>query len=155
MCWGCTFTYRRNDPRNTRKDAKVTLIYKEEAYRIIGACFEVYKDKGCGFLEPVYQECVEIELDCQSIPFSAQSELTLTYRGRELKHRYIPDLICFDKIIVELKAVSELTDEHRAQVLNYLNATGFKLGLLVNFGHYPKLEWERIVLDTARKTTSR
>ena len=146
---------RRNDPRNTRKDAKVALIYKEEAYRIVGACFEVYKDKGCGFLEPVYQECMEIELDCQRIPFSAQSELRLTYRGRELRHRYIPDLICFDKIIVELKAVSELTDEHRAQVLNYLNATGFKLGLLVNFGHHPKLEWERIVLDTARKTTSR
>ena len=122
------------------------LIYREESYAIIGACFEVYKDKGPGFGEPVYQECLEIELGMQSIPFSAQQRLPLDYKGRRLKQVYVPDLICQEKIIVELKALKELTDEHRAQVYNYLKATGFKLGLLVNFGHYPQLEYERIVL---------
>jgi GxxExxY protein len=121
------------------------LIYKDECYRIVGACFEVYNEKGCGFLEPVYQECMEIEFDHQKIPFIAQSPLKLSYRGRELKQRYIPDFICFGKVIVELKAVSKLADEHRAQVINYLNASGFELALLINFGSYPKLEWERIV----------
>jgi GxxExxY protein len=121
------------------------LICKQECYRIVGACFEVYNEKGCGFLEPVYQECMEIELEYQQIPFVAHEQLKLFYRGRELRQRYIPDFICFGKIIVELKAVSKLIDEHRAQVINYLNATGFELGLLVNFGSYPKLEWERLV----------
>ena len=125
----------------------VDLIYKEECYNIIGACFEVYNRMGCGFLEAVYQECLEIEMDYKQIPCVAQHSLSLTYRDRELKQKYIPDFICYDKIILELKAISTLTDEHRSQVLNYLNATGYKLGLLVNFGHYPKLEYERIVLE--------
>lgn len=122
------------------------LIYREERYAIIDDCFNVYKAMGCGFLESVYQECLEIEFEDPEIPFQSQQELKLTYRDRELKQRYKPDFVCYDKIIVELKAVSKLTDEHRAQVLNYLNATGFKLGLLINFGHYPKLEYERLVL---------
>jgi GxxExxY protein len=122
------------------------LLYKDESYAIIGACFEVYTEKGNGFVEPVYQECLELEFGLQKIPFSSQSALRLTYKGVELKQRYIPDFLCFDKIIVELKAVKQLTDEHRAQVLNYLKATGLRLGLLVNFGHYPKLEYERIIL---------
>jgi GxxExxY protein len=126
------------------------LIYKEECYRIVGACFEVYNEKGCGFLEPVYQECMEIEFEYQKIAFLAQQQLRLFYRGRELKQKYIPDFICFGKIIVELKAVSKLIDEHRAQVINYLHATGFELGLLVNFGGYPKLEWERLVCTKKR-----
>jgi len=121
------------------------LIYKDEAFAIIGACFEVYNDKGCGFLEAVYQECPEIELELRAIPFQPQTELQLTYKGRFLKKTYQPDFVCFEKIIVEIKAVSELTDEHRAQVHNYLKATGFRLGLLVNFGHKGKLEYERIV----------
>jgi GxxExxY protein len=121
------------------------LIYKDECCRIVGACFEVYNEKGCGFLEPVYQEFMEIEFGHQKIPFIAQSPLKLSYRGRELKQRYIPDFIFFGRVIVELKAVSKLADEHRAQVINYLNASGFELGLLINFGSYPKLEWERIV----------
>jgi GxxExxY protein len=126
------------------------LIYKDEAYQIIGACFNVYKDKGCGFYEAVYQECCEIELEYQNIPYQSQVELQLRYRERVLKSKYIPDLICYDKIIVELKALTELTDEHRAQVMNYLKATGYQLGLLVNFGHYPKLEYERIVNTRVR-----
>jgi GxxExxY protein len=125
------------------------LIYKEEAYAIVGGCFAVYKDKGCGFLEAVYQECMEIEFEHLKLPAVAKPALSLTYRDRPLKQTYQPDFVCFGKIVLELKAVDCLVDEYRAQVLNYLNATGFKLGLLVNFGHYPKLEWERIV--TTRK----
>lgn len=122
------------------------LVYRDESYKIVGACFEVYKDKGCGFLESVFQECLELEFGFQGVPFDAQRALRVEYKGHPLKQDFIADFVCFDKIIVELKAVSRLADEHRAQVLNYLNATGFKLGLLVNFGHHPKLEWERIVL---------
>ena len=81
----------------------------------------------------------------QGIPFRAQDELKLNYKGRLLKQVYEPDFICWEKIIVEIKAVTELADIHRAQVHNYLKATGHRLGLLVNFGNYPKLEWERIV----------
>jgi GxxExxY protein len=120
------------------------IIYKEESYAIVGACFEVYNEKGCGFLEPVYQECLGIEFEYQRIPAIPKPSLTLSYRGRILTQTYEADFVCFAKIIVELKAVSALIDEHRAQLLNYLHATGFELGLLINFGHYPKLEYERI-----------
>jgi GxxExxY protein len=106
----------------------------------------VYKEKGNGFLESVYQECLDLEFGRRMIPFSSQCALRLEYKGVELKQRFIPDYLCYEKIIVELKAVKELTDEHRAQVLNYLKATGLRLGLLVNFGHFPKLEYERIIL---------
>jgi len=122
------------------------IIYKDESYSIMGACFEVYKQKGSGFVESVYQECLEIEMAIQNISFKSQQPLSLDYKGHILKHSYIPDLICYGKIIVELKAVKKLVDEHRAQVINYLKATGFKLGLLVNFCHYPRIEYERIVL---------
>jgi GxxExxY protein len=123
-----------------------SIIYKLESFEIMGACFEVYKEKGSGFLESVYQECLEMELGDRKIPFKAQIELALNYKGRPLKSKFKPDFICYDRIVVELKAVSGLTDEHRAQLQNYLRATGKKLGLLVNFCHYPKLEYERIVL---------
>jgi len=122
------------------------IIYKEESYRIMGACFEVYKEKGCGFLEAVYQECMELEFGLQGIPFQPQVRLALSYKGRPLKQQYVPDFICYGKIILELKAVSQLNDEHRAQVHNALRATGYKLGLLVNFGHCPGVEYERIVV---------
>jgi len=125
--------------------AKAELIFKDEAYAIMGACFAVYRDKGCGFLEAVYQECLEIEFEYRDIPAKAKQPLFLTYRGRTLQQMYQPDFICHQKIILEIKAVSELTDEHRAQLLNYLSATGFQLGVLVNFGHYPKVEYERLV----------
>ncbi len=124
----------------------MNIIFKEESYAIMGACFEVYKEKGCGFLEQVYQECLEIELEMRGITFVPQQELSINYKGRPLKSKYVPDLLCYGKIIVELKAVKELCDEHRAQVHNYLKATGHRLGLLINFGHYPKVEYERIVL---------
>ena len=124
----------------------MNIIHKLESFEIMGACFEVYKEKGSGFLEAVYQECLEMELADRKIPFMAQPQLALTYKGRPLKSKYTPDFICYDKIVLELKAVTALTDEHRAQVQNYLRATKFKLGLLVNFSHYPKIEYERIVL---------
>jgi GxxExxY protein len=126
------------------------LLFEKESYQVIGACFEVYKEKGCGFLEPVYQECMEMELRLQGIPFVAQKPLPLEYKGLPLRTRYEPDFICWEKIIVELKAVTELADEHRAQVQNFLKATGLKLGLLVNFGHYPKAQIERIVSGQGR-----
>ena len=120
------------------------LIYSDESFRIIGACFEVYKDKGCGFHEPIYQECLGIEFEMQQIPAVPHPGLILEYKGRKLEQQYFPDFVCFGKIIVEIKAVDCLTDAHRAQVLNYLRATNFQLGLLINFGHYPRLEHERI-----------
>ena len=128
-----------------QKEEKGELVYKEESYAIIGACFAVYKDKGCGFHEPVYHECLEIELEFQGIPFLSKPPQTLQYRGRTLIQTFSPDFLCYEKIILEIKALSALIDEHRAQILNYLAATGCKLGLLVNFGHYPRIEYERLL----------
>ncbi|QBG47111.1 GxxExxY protein [Verrucomicrobia bacterium S94] len=122
----------------------MSIIFEKEGYQINGACFEVYKEKGCGFLEDVYQECLEIEFELQDIPFEARHPLTLDYKGRSLKKKYIPDFVCYGNIIVEVKAVQQIANEHRAQVQNYLKATGYKLGLIVNFGHYPKVQIERI-----------
>jgi len=123
----------------------VELIYKDESYAIIGACMAVYKEKGCGFLETVYHECLEIELELQGIRFQSKAPQTLQYRRRTLVQTFTPDFVCYDKIIVEIKAVSALADEHRAQLLNYLSATGCKLGLLANLGHYPRMEYERLL----------
>jgi GxxExxY protein len=121
------------------------LLYEEETYRIRGAIFEVYREKGPGFLEPVYQECLAIEFGLAGIPFQAQQPLALSYKGRPLTQTYIPDFLCFDKIIIEIKAVKALADEHRAQLFNYLKATGLRLGLLVNFCSHPEVTIERII----------
>ena len=129
----------------TRKEEVTGLIYKEESYAIIGACMAVYKSKGCGFLEPVYHECLAIEFEIRGIPFASKPLQTLQYRGRTLVQTFSADFICNEKIIVEIKAASALVDEHRAQVLNCLSATGCELALLVNFGHYPRLEYERLL----------
>lgn len=120
------------------------ILFKEESYRIMGACFEAYKQKGIGFTEPVYQECLQVEFTLQEIPFVSQPQLQLEYKGNLLAQHFKPDFICFGKIIVEIKALTSLADVHRAQTLNYLHATRLDLGLLVNFGHYPKLEYERM-----------
>ncbi len=125
--------------------ADAQIVYKDESYAVIGACFEVYKEKGHGFVESVYQECLEIELVLRGVPFQAQTPIALSHKGKALTQTYKPDLVCYGKIIVELKAAKELADEHRAQVHNYLKAAGMKLGLLVNFGHHPRLQYERIV----------
>ncbi|ACB73363.1 GxxExxY protein [Opitutus terrae] len=120
------------------------LIYPDESYAIVGAAFEVYNEKGCGFLEPIYHDCMELELGLRSIPFVHEPSLALSYKGMPLKHTYSPDFTCWHKIVLELKACEKLTDEHVAQVQNYLHATGYQLGLLVNFGAFPKLEYRRI-----------
>ena len=121
------------------------IVGKEESYRTIGACFEVFKEKGAGFLEAVYQECLAMEFTSSTIPYKEKIDLKLHYKGQALKQFYQPDFFCFDRIIVEIKVVKQLKDEHRAQVINYVKSTGVKLGLLVNFGHHPGLEYERFV----------
>ncbi|WP_269526086.1 GxxExxY protein [Coraliomargarita parva] len=124
------------------------ILYKEESYQIIGACFEVYKEKRNGFLEAVYQECLAMELKDKAIPFEEKTRLSLFYKGRELTQKYEPDFFCYDQIILEIKAVKSITDEHRSQVINYLKSTNLKLGLLVNFGHHPKIQYERFVNES-------
>jgi len=122
------------------------ILYKQESYEIQGAIFEVYKEMGNGFLEAVYQETLCKEFKNRGVPFTSQPELTLHYKGELLSVTYRPDFICYDKIIVEIKAVKETGLEHHAQLLNYLKATGFRLGLLVNFGHYPKVRIEWVII---------
>ena len=129
-----------------RHEIHENILYREECYAIQGAVFDVYREMGCGFLEAVYQECMEKELRLRGVPFESQKELRLTYKGQPLEQIYRPDFTCFGKIIVELKAVKELGNEHRAQSLNYLKATGLRLALLVNFGHHPRAQIERIIL---------
>ncbi|MBC7366098.1 MAG: GxxExxY protein [Undibacterium sp.] len=130
------------------------LIHREESCAIIGGCFTDYKDKGCGFTEPIYHECLEIEFEFLKLTVSSRPSLPLTYRERRLAHSFVPDFVCYGKIILEIKATRALADEHRSQVLNYLHATGYELALLVNFGAFPKLEYERIANTVRHLTTS-
>lgn len=134
-------------PMITNPEFKGTggVVFPDESYRIMGACFEVHNEKGSGFLEAVYQECLALEFARQGIPAVAQAALPLTYKGTALQQIYRADFVCFGKIVVELKTVERIADEHVAQVLNYLNATGYELGLLINFAGHPKLESRRIV----------
>ena len=134
------------EPAMDQQNPANAFLFEEETYVIRGAIFEVYREMGCGFLEAVYQECLEKEFVLRNIPFVSQKDLTLSYKGQPLKQTYKPDFICYGKIIVELKALSATTGEHKAQVLNYLKATREKLGLLVNYGCYPKASIERFVL---------
>jgi GxxExxY protein len=122
------------------------VLYADEVFRIQGAIFEVNKHMGAGFLEAVYQECLALEFQSQAIPFIAAKPLSLAYKGQVLKVGYVPDFICYERIVVELKATREIAAEHRAQVLNYMNASGCRLGLLVNFGQVPKAKIERLIL---------
>lgn len=123
-----------------------SFLYKEESFILRGAIFDVYNHVGCGFLEGVYQECLSKEFKLRGIPFIAQAELQIVYKGEVLEQTYRPDFICYGKIIVELKALQELGNEHRAQLLNYLRASNLRLGLLVNFGTTSRVTIERIVL---------
>ena len=132
--------------RAIRDQFTAMIIYKEESYKIVGTAFQVYNTLGHGFLEAVYQEALEIEFQRQDIPYEREKELKITYDGVDLKQTYKADFVCYDEIIVELKAVSKLDDAHRSQVYNYLRATGCRLGLLLNFGNSDQLEKERIVL---------
>jgi GxxExxY protein len=130
------------------------LLYKDEVYAIVGAAMDVYNDLGPGFLENVYQEAMEIELEIRKIPATAVQELHIKYKGRELRKFYIADLICYDKIIVEIKAIDKLALRDEGQLINYLKATGLKVGVLINFGHYPSLEWKRLVFTKTLPTAS-
>ncbi len=123
------------------------MIFPDESYKIMGACFEVHNRLGSGFLEAVYQECLSREFAFQSIPFVSQPVLRLQYRDQLIDQIYQADFICFGKILVEIKAVAKLADAHTAQVLNYIHASGMTLGLLINFGSHPKLESKRLALS--------
>ena len=122
------------------------LLYRDEVYAIQGALFDVYKTMGNMWGEEVYQQCLERELALRNIPFEAKKELPIFYKGEKIEKKYIPDVFCFGKIILELKAVGALADEHRRQILNYLRMTKCKLGLLINFGSYPRVDIERYAL---------
>ena len=123
----------------------VDIIQPDESYQIMGAAFDVYNELGCGFLEAVYQECLALEFSDRGIAYVEQEELGIRYKHYQLKSKYKPDFICCENIILEIKAVKELSNGHRAQVHNYLRATDFRLGLLINFGQHPKVVSERIV----------
>ena len=121
----------------------VDLILKDEVYAVVGAAMEVQRVLGRGFLEGVYQDAMQLELTAQGVPFEAEKPIDVEYKGQCLTHRYYADLVCFGQVIVELKALSRLSGNEEAQVLNYLKATDFKVGVLINFGRPGKLEWKR------------
>ena len=121
------------------------LILKEEVYSVVGAAIEVHRELGPGFLESIYQEAMEIELRASAVPFVAQHPISVRYKGLALKKQYFADLVCFEQIIVEIKALPHLSGTEIAQVLNYLKGTGFPIGILINFGSHGKLEWKRLV----------
>lgn len=121
------------------------LLCNHETYLVLGAAMEVYNTLGPGFLEGVYQEALELELSARQIPFEAQRELSIVYKGQLLKKKYIPDFLALEQVIVEIKALDRLTGREEAQLLNYLKATGLSVGLLINFGSAGKLEWKRMV----------
>ena len=122
------------------------LVLKEEVYQIVGAAMEVYYRLGRGFLEPVYQEAIEIELKHRRIPFQAKKSISIRYREFLLNKKYEPDLVCFNQVIVELKALDWLSRSEECQLLNYMRATSNRVGVLINFGSSPRLEWKRYVL---------
>ncbi len=119
-----------------------TLVYKDEVYAIVGAAMEVHRILGCGFLEAVYQEALELELAGRGIPYQPQKELPIQYKGTVLKKVYVADFVVYDKVIVEIKAINGLTTIDEAQIINYLKATGMRIGVLINFGK-ESLEWKR------------
>jgi GxxExxY protein len=122
------------------------LLFADETFRVRGAVFEVSRQLGTGYLEAVYQEALALEFEEQKIPYAASPSLGIVYKGTLLAQTYRPDFVCFERIIVELKVARELAPDHRAQILNYLKATGLHVGLLVNFGCAPKARVERLVL---------
>ena len=120
------------------------LLYKEEVYKIVGAAMEVHSHLGPGFFEAVYQEAFEMELNFRSIPYLREEPLDICYKGVKLKKKYVPDFICYDSIVVEMKAVSDLLDVHQAQLLNYLKASKMRVGVLINFGE-TSLVYKRMI----------
>jgi GxxExxY protein len=125
------------------------LLLRDEVFQIVGAAIEVHRELGPGFLEAVYHEALEIELHMRGIPFRSQILLPIEYKGRRLTKDYVADFVCFDQVVVEVKALERLSGKEEAQILNYLKATGLPVGLLVNFGSHPRLEWKRFALTFA------
>ena len=121
-----------------------TLLFRDEVYAIVGVAFEGHRELGPGFLEAVYQEAMEREFTTRGIPFKAQHELEIQYKGQPLSRCYVCDFLCYGQIIVELKAIDRLSGREDAQILNYLKASDAPVGVLVNFGGRPKLEWRRL-----------
>lgn len=121
------------------------VLYKDEVYKIIGRCMAVYNELGDGFLEEIYQEALEQEFIQYGVPYAREVPLTVMYKGKPLEKKYFADFVCYGKIIVECKAVSKLIPAHASQTINYLKATGFKLGLLVNFCDPNELQWSRLI----------
>ena len=120
------------------------LIFEEETYKIIGACMKVHRNLGSGFLESVYQEALEKELNSHEIEFQRQVKLRLMYDGQPMKKFFVADFVCYNKILLEIKAASFLVRDVEAQVINYLKSTELSLGLLVNFGQI-SLIWKRFI----------
>jgi GxxExxY protein len=131
------------------------LLYKNEVYAIIGAAMEVYNQLGPGFGEAIYQDAMEIEVEMRKIPNHPQQDIFVFYKGQKLKNFFKPDFICYDKIVVELKALDRLTSREESQVLNYLKATGLPVGLLINFGGARDLEWKRMILTPEKPVSIR
>ena len=121
--------------------------YSEEGYQLMGSAFEVYNELGYGMAEEVYQQSLEIELSMREIPFVTKTGLSLHYKGLPIEKKYIPDLIVYSTIVVELKSVKELSAEHEAQLFNYMRIARKHVGYLINFGHKDTLEWKRFVLS--------
>ena len=121
--------------------------FAQEGYDLMSAAFEVHNVQGGGLLEEIYQQSLEVELELRSIPFRRKQELSVYYKGRELKIKYIPDLFVFERIVVELKSVAALCPEHEAQIMNYMRITGQPIGYLINFGPIGKLEYKRFILS--------
>lgn len=122
------------------------LIYKEESFKIVGCCFEVYNNLGKGLLENVYKDALEFELEKNNIPFEREKHFPIEYKGEILKHHYVADFIVYDKIILEIKCTKAIADEHMKQTLNYLGISKFKLGLIINFGE-ESVKYKRLVLN--------
>jgi GxxExxY protein len=125
---------------------KTDLLYTEEVYKVIGAAIEVHKELGPGFLESVYEEALVIESNKRKIPHETQVKIPVYYKDQKLNKKFIADYIGFGKIIVENKCITKLTKVEESQIINYLKATGLKVGLLINFGSHGKLEWKRYIL---------
>ena len=128
-----------------KKEGEDKLLYRKEVFSIVGAAMEVHTELKHGYAEAVYHESLAMEFDLRTIPYEPEKRLLISYKGRPLQKHYIADFVCYGQIIVEIKAISKLTDADRAQIINYLKATGCKIGVLINFGSVGKLEWERFI----------
>jgi GxxExxY protein len=131
----------RRDPNNPSE-----MILSEETYAVVGAAMEVYYKLGPGFFEPVYQRALEIELGLRDIPFIPQQRFNIEYKGHLLGKEYVSDFVCYEQIIVEIKALHQLSPTDWAQLLNYLKVSKMRVGLLFNFGSHGRLEWRKLVI---------